>query len=196
MNLKENNELIAKFMGYTFTPVSSHPSVFPNGTWDKNGIGHCAKKGLSFNSDWNWIMNVVLEIEKINLQDVSFTFEIGHSQIQIYGYGNSLEFGSAIIILQDVGSSKIEAVYNACVKFINWYNENLAKETNVIVFDVPIVIQADPVEVMQAISIKGEEVTVEYIEYGNLYKTETKNIKYLPDSVHEKIKNLCNQQKK
>ena len=70
---------------------------------------------LKFHKDWNWLMQVV---EKIECCD--FIFSIHHEVANIFnGECNELTYNETT-----QARTKIEAVYNACVEFIKWYNEN------------------------------------------------------------------------
>ena len=62
---------------------------------------------LSYDSDWNWLMPVV---EKIYQTDLYYDKYINF---------NSSMFSTGKIEL----STNIKEVYNQCVEFINWYNE-------------------------------------------------------------------------
>ena len=59
---------------------------------------------LKFHSDWNWLMEVVEKIAPL-ISESEFKYRIGN----------------------DLLSVNKEGVYNACVEFIKWYNENGAK---------------------------------------------------------------------
>ena len=59
---------------------------------------------LKFHKDWNWLMEVVEKIEPL-ISESEFKYRIGN----------------------DLLSVNKEGVYNACVEFIKWYNENSAK---------------------------------------------------------------------
>jgi hypothetical protein len=65
-NLEEYNKMCAEFLGWEY---NSQQSIhFPKGTYrDLKNVGHCAEKGLSFDSDWNKIMMVVEKIKSINV---------------------------------------------------------------------------------------------------------------------------------
>jgi hypothetical protein len=99
MNTTENNKVIAEFMG--MKPINKNES---------NGIWNCTIKAhgfnivqhLSFHSDWNWLMEVVEKIERVGKTEFKFSVEFEKVKL----------------------SSNIESVYNACIEFIKWYNEN------------------------------------------------------------------------
>ncbi len=113
MNTTENNKIIAEFMG--MKPINKN---------DTDGIWNCTIKAhgfnivqnLSFNSDWNWLMEVVEKIENLG-----FEFFIVESRCEIaHNTDKSIE---TVIGFEIVGK-KIEATYNACIEFIKWYNQN------------------------------------------------------------------------
>ena len=61
-------------------------------------------KSLLFHKDWNWLMEVVEKIKPL-VSESEFKYRIGKHLLNL----------------------NIEAVYNACVEFIKWYNEKSAK---------------------------------------------------------------------
>lgn len=102
MNTTENNKLIAEFIGYS----QPHPNYPTTTYWYKEGKEPLAV--LLFDTDWNWLMEVV---EKIYNTIENITDE------------QELEWDTLTRDLRDnFYFPKIEAVYNACVKFIKWYN--------------------------------------------------------------------------
>lgn len=106
--METNNKLIAEFMGYI-----KHTQTKAYLTTD----GYFHERDLKFHKDWNWLMEVVEKIESIG-----FTFETKKNWARITRKGEN------IILRWEEDKTKIEAVYNACVEFIKWYNENSAKE--------------------------------------------------------------------
>ena len=97
----ENNKLIAEFM--------EHKPTFE--VYIDDVLTTLERPIKNYNSDWNWLMEVV---EKIESLDIYYNEYIDY---------NSSMFASGKIEL----STKIEAVYNACVEFIKWYNKNAVK---------------------------------------------------------------------
>jgi hypothetical protein len=96
----ENNKLIAEFMNSKVTI----DTYFINGMYLTTN-----ETDLKYHSDWNWIFEVVEKIEKI-----------GGVQIFINGISCEIIFRGKVISKHS--NSKIEAVYNACIEFITWYN--------------------------------------------------------------------------
>ena len=96
MNTLENNKLIAEFLGYE--------------TYEMNGVlnVHYSENNIRtiqdtyYHADWNWLMEVVEKIEKVGEKELKFSVEFEKVKL----------------------SSNIESVYNACIEFIKWYNEN------------------------------------------------------------------------
>ena len=76
------------------------------------GVQH-QKMAMNFNSNWNLLMQVVEKIETHG-----FTFDIKKNWSCI------TRKGEKIIIRWEEDNNKIEAVYNACLQFIQWYNQN------------------------------------------------------------------------
>ena len=114
MNTTENNKLIAEFMKWDILNDMTY-SKATKGKWvelDK----------LKFHSNWNWLMEVVEKIESLHesnnvLIGTNITYVQIHNKVS-----NEQE------TFKGVSNIKIQAVYNTCVEFIKWYNENSAKE--------------------------------------------------------------------
>lgn len=112
-NILENNKLIAKFMGgYQY---DNHDDFITfdetNNTFSNDTI---SLKNLKFHSDWNWLMEVVEKIESLEYDvNIEFATCVILKNVDdfkpIFGHGSNF--------------SKIQAVYNACVTFIEWYNK-------------------------------------------------------------------------
>ena len=108
-NIIENNKIIAEFMN-----LNLYKSF-----WYKSNIATekkiCKENNLKFHSDWNWLMEVVEKIESLE----HWTETLGGLQnICLIGSINS-----SCESFKAVAETKIEAVYNACLEFIQWYNE-------------------------------------------------------------------------
>lgn len=92
-------------------------------TFEREGIarvnlkivrGDLKIEDLKFNSDWNWLMEVVEKIEENYIVDVcgravSIHENNGEMMVDLCAFNYS---------------TKIEAVYNACFEFIQWYSQN------------------------------------------------------------------------
>jgi hypothetical protein len=107
----ENNKLIAEFMGLQTITFDKTMYLLK---WKNNLVQPKDDTIFKFDSDWNWLMEVVEKIE-----DLSYSLEINKQEENDY----QCIIVKKDIIVQTFSSKKIEAVYNACLEFIKWYNE-------------------------------------------------------------------------
>jgi hypothetical protein len=108
MNTTENNKIIASFLGQNKIPYE-----FPKFGYIKMDGDYSDTffdNQLKFHKDWNWLMEVV---EKIETFGADLTIRAEHTII-VYDEGEEI----STFCFKD----KKEAVYNACVEFIKWYN--------------------------------------------------------------------------
>ena len=120
----EYNKRCAKFMGYqVMTEKSFLMYEYPKGT-DLSKV--YIDTTLVFHSDWNWIMEVVEAIEKLE-----FRVEIAYNQVDLECMRPDLDRFSTHINLhdcdgygQDLDLTKKGAVVKAITQFLIWYNEN------------------------------------------------------------------------
>jgi len=117
MNTTENNKLIAEFMGYK-VETDLYGGIPVNGMKTIT----VRTDSLKFHSDWNWLMEVVEKIEATEdptQKGVFASVEINkkYTRINCYYCRNRNYYNVT------KNGSKIEATYNACIAFINWYNE-------------------------------------------------------------------------
>lgn len=128
MNTIENNKLIAKFLGY-----KEHVNEGAIQLYIKDKVVESMGQ-LDFHKDWNWLMEVVEKIESLKpIEFLSGRNWIGFD-VRIYKTFNTQTNYCTIKYLKESGDmtvsngfskkNKIESVYNACVEFIKWYNEN------------------------------------------------------------------------
>ena len=104
----ENNKIIAKFMGATLT--KDLQIMYPVYEGDSSYV-----KDLKYHLDWNWLMEVVEKIENLGYK-VDISKWENSQYCGIYLNGKKISGNET--------NTKIEAVYNACLEFIKWYNEN------------------------------------------------------------------------
>ena len=110
--MEENNKIIAEFMG--IQPIKAISDNTGKTYYYYNNSEMEDYEALpEYHSDWNWLMQVVEKIETHG-----FTFDIKKNWSCI------TRKGEKIIIRWEEDNNKIEAVYNACLEFIKWYNEN------------------------------------------------------------------------
>jgi hypothetical protein len=111
MDYTENNKIIAEFMG-----MKPHDINELDGFWTNTIKSHKfdSVMNLQFHSNWNWLMEVVEKIESLG-----YDVFINTCVCRITDVGQD--------ILEDIetfnNENKIQAVYNACVEFIKYYNE-------------------------------------------------------------------------
>lgn len=109
MSTTENNKLIAEFLDFVESPTTK--KYWTKRSSEGFGIGELVD--LKFHTDWNWLMEAVEKIESLGYDvfintTVCRITDCGQTDFEIEEFTNN---------------SKIEAVYNACVEFIKWYNE-------------------------------------------------------------------------
>jgi hypothetical protein len=111
----ENNKLLAEFMGcyqnnegfWGFENTPNHKR------WHTDRFLDCTE----YDTDWNWLMEVVEKIEDIESIDVDI---LTHGT-RIYEWRS----GGRVIAdnCADISfNKKIEHTYDSVVKFIKWYN--------------------------------------------------------------------------
>ena len=124
-NIIENNKLIAEFLNWEFDDLSETfetpflKLVDPHAFGDEQFSCKLQDFELEFHSDWNWLMQVVEKIESLG-------YNIDTMKVNITKYQSSQFCGIYIdgkIIYTNYCETKIEAVYNACLEFIKWYNK-------------------------------------------------------------------------
>ena len=121
----ENNKLIAEFMG--LKPKMESPDVYvfndmPYFSVRENNpedVMNAIVKYSKYDSDWNWLMEVVEKIESLN-----FVVQIHLNSCFIKESEHFIN-NKAIWRGKNHAKTKIEAVYNACIEFIKWYNSHL-----------------------------------------------------------------------
>jgi hypothetical protein len=126
-NITENNKLMAEFIGYKLMPCNNGlawNSPYQKAIDDKFNIhgklfhpkgSDYANSYLKFDSDWNWLMEVVDKIESMD-----FVLNIRQGHVSIVNNSGKTPFYTGSDIVEE---SKIESVYNTCVEFIKWYNK-------------------------------------------------------------------------
>ena len=114
-NIIENNRLIAEFLGFQLTDLGWFDSeevlsnIERDNTFDN----------LKFHYDWNWLIKIVEKIEGVEDENRCAKYNIKIEQCFV----EIIENHTSETIIEVDCNSKIQAVYNACVKFINWYNK-------------------------------------------------------------------------
>ena len=126
-NIVENNKMIAEFLDWEFDDLSETfetpflKLVDPNAFGDEQYSCKLQDFELEFHSDWNWLMRVVEKISKIKGVKIEMLYVLGGLKVKINVCGHN----------NWSNPNHIEAVHNACVEFIKWYNElNKSYEKN------------------------------------------------------------------
>lgn len=106
----ENNKLLAEFLGWETNDDSTVelPDNLANHWQGESRKEDC----LQFHNDYNWLMLVVERIEKTNLG----TLEIQSKNLVLISYNGKR--------IQHFNSDLIGNVYNACIEFVKWWNQN------------------------------------------------------------------------
>ena len=121
--METSNKIIAEFMGFK---LQDNPNERFFNRWLINSNAYGGRYNFEefyFDVDWNWLMQVVEKIESIKIETYKVRVDIYFNCCQI----NPTHWEQLISIYGNK-ETKIEAVYNACIEFIKWYNENSAKE--------------------------------------------------------------------
>ena len=106
MTTTENNKIIAQFLEI------SHQKI-----------------AMNFHSNWNILMDVVEKIESLGYRTLTENecFMITKSKLSSFDVRSKDDYNTIFSDNYEInhyGGSKKENVYNACVEFIKWYNEN------------------------------------------------------------------------
>ena len=121
-NKEEYNKLCAEFLGWNF---SIH-GVY------KDELTRYKKEELKFDSDYNWIMEVIEKIQNIR-REVKEYGVLEWFEVHLYSHGCLIKSGlnhadgetkSPYYYSNSVWKSNCkEAVVQAIWEFLNWYNE-------------------------------------------------------------------------
>lgn len=112
------NKRCAEFLGWKNLNDDSFPEYI-----DKLGNFYPLKE-LTFDSDWNWIMEVVEAIEKLK-----FRFEIALNEVNLYCISKERRFSYAINYHdcenygEEMHLTKREAVVIAINQFLIWFEQ-------------------------------------------------------------------------
>lgn len=105
----QGNKLIAEFMGVKM----GEPYM-----WRIGSTVPLTEEHLAYHESWDWLMPVVEKIETTEIHGLataSVCIEDTECEIKDYGTDSSS-------FAYEEGDTKIEAVWKACVAFIEWYN--------------------------------------------------------------------------
>ena len=125
MNTTENNKIIAEFMG-------NRNYLYNN---DKNAMYFILINTVgeelivNYDNDWGLLMEVVEKIESLGYRTLTENecFMITKSKLSSFDVRSKDDYNTIFSDNYEInhcGGRKKENVYNACVEFIKWYNEN------------------------------------------------------------------------
>ncbi len=123
MNTTENNKIIAEFMGLETINFGETMYLLK---WKNNLVQKKDDSIFNFDSDWNWLMEVVEKIEskKIYKKEVRFSITTYAVKIKIKKPSGAVTSPCVFSAWATYGGTeKLKAVYNACIEFIKWHNQ-------------------------------------------------------------------------
>ena len=134
MNVIENNKLMAEFLGLeSHLKNGATTIVYMHGQhhiqdweyFDKGKELLITPIEMKFHNDWNWLMEVVEKIYNLSGENKPYygiTFVMHNDTFQ-FGLDNQQEKGlNKHISSKKNNLTRIQVVYNACIEFIKWYN--------------------------------------------------------------------------
>ena len=107
----EYNKRCAEFLGKETKVYSDTPTL----THYRFNNSMLLTKDMKFHSDWNWIMEVVEAIEKIDRKDE-------HGLFRLIRYGSSCNWNNLPPSIN--GNTPKQAVVEAINQFLIWYKKN------------------------------------------------------------------------
>ena len=132
--METDNILIAKFMGEKL-PYINNQGRFEYMVEGAGLISSTNAEDLyrflryNYNTDWNRLMEVVEKIESLGYRTLTENecFMITKSKLSSFDVRSKDDYNTIFSDNYEInhcGGRKKENVYNACVEFIKWYNEN------------------------------------------------------------------------
>jgi hypothetical protein len=124
----ENNKLLAEFMG-VFDNIRETEDIY---SWNdapffyttensKEKVIENISNYVKYFYSWDSIMPVVYKIEELGYEVTIYTYYviIGLDNI----YSEEEETGEHILVEGSERNTRIHFLYDACVQFVKWYNE-------------------------------------------------------------------------
>ncbi|MES2864053.1 MAG: hypothetical protein V4666_08040 [Bacteroidota bacterium] len=112
--IEENNVMIALFMGGNLDPDTDNFWLENLELPENKNRSHIEQ--CKYNSSWDWLMPVVEKIESLLPDDSVIMIEYKDCYIPVLDDGEPFT-------IQGRGGTKLIAVYEACLEFIKWHNE-------------------------------------------------------------------------
>ena len=123
-NIVENNKLIAEFMGFVADKsfeVKLADGINTSYYYYKDDVVHLPE-AMAYNCSWDWLMEVVEKIHSMQ----SYGVLINPNGTYIQDEDDKvicMTFKNEEVNGEIISSSNIEATFNCCVEFIQWYNQ-------------------------------------------------------------------------
>jgi hypothetical protein len=117
--IEQQNAIIAEFMGYNVIekpPIKDGVIVWSKAIDDSFPDKTLILSNIKYHTSWDWLMLVVERIESLG-----FIFKMYGNEVTFLKKGT---FNTRIWNDDFIGDTKIKAVYNAVIEFIEWYNAN------------------------------------------------------------------------
>lgn len=113
-NIGDGNKMIAEFADWKqFSEVRNKKKRY---WWSTEGISWEGKEAPSFDTHWELLMPVVEKIAKLGFR-VKTNFNHVDNSVIIQSVNNHEDTLSIMYY-----STAIDAIYTACIQFIQWYN--------------------------------------------------------------------------
>jgi hypothetical protein len=127
MSLIESNKIIAEFMG--FKPTGEFNSFLDGQAFysSKKSSAICLSQ-MPYMTNYEWLMEVVDKIESLPSKYVVQIGDVYSTDVNIFQLVYNSNVPSLVkVIATDYlpiqFNNKKEAIYDACIKFIKWYNK-------------------------------------------------------------------------
>jgi len=126
MNTIENNKLIAEFMGFKFHDIDGSCYCVNGDKYIKPKSLIRLDKGekLEYDTSWDWLMPVVEKIESLpEVDEFMIKYDSVYKTIEVQILPSFKDSFERICNFMPLEEPKIATVYNTCIEFIKWYNQ-------------------------------------------------------------------------
>jgi hypothetical protein len=124
MGIIENNKMIAEFMGLELEETLKKEMVYARHELkNPNKLNDCTTefyypKELLYHFSWDWIMEVVEEINHKGDEDEGFFYNFVIHPNECY-----VQYDGETVVSNQHGATFIGLVYYTVLEFIKWYNK-------------------------------------------------------------------------